>query len=55
MELTERERVLIQNALFIMECQCLDDTLNYDIKQDLIASGGVPDTDEIRLLTNKMR
>jgi len=55
MKLTEREKVLIQNALFILETQCLSDSINYEIKQDLIASGGVPDMDEIRLLTNKIR
>ena len=55
MELTQREKVLIQNALFILECQSLRDEIDYEIQQDLIASGGIPDMDEIRLLTNKMR
>lgn len=53
MELNDREKLLIQNALFILECQCLDDGINYDIKQDLM--GGVPDIDEIRALINKIR
>jgi hypothetical protein len=55
MELNDREKLLIQNALFILECQCLDDGINYDIKQDLIEGGGVPDVDEIRALINKIR
>jgi hypothetical protein len=53
--LNDREKLLIQNALFILECQSLDDSINYDIKQDLVAGGGVPDVDEIRALINKIR
>jgi len=55
MELTDREKLLIQNALFIMECQCIGDEIKYDIKQDLIEGGGVPDVDELRAIMNKMR
>ncbi len=54
MELTDREKLLIQNALFILECQCIGDDINYDIKQDLIEGGGVPEVDEIRKLMRKV-
>ena len=55
MELTEREKLIIQNAVFILECQCIGDDIDHEIKQDLIDGGGVPDMDETRALINKMR
>ena len=55
MELNDREKILIQNAIFILECQCIGDDIDHEIKQDLIDGGGVPDVDELRAIINKMR
>lgn len=54
MELNDREKLLIQNALFILECQSIGDEIDYDIKQDLKDGGGVPDMDELRKLMRKV-
>jgi hypothetical protein len=54
MELNDREKLLISNALYILECQAIGDDIDYEIKQDLIAGGGAPDMDEIRALMRKV-
>ena len=51
MELTEREKLLITNGLYILECQCRGDELDHDLVHDL---GGTPKPKEVRALMNKV-
>lgn len=57
MELTEREKVLIEYGLFVLENQCFNDgeDLHYEIKNELDERGGVPDSDETRALMAKFK
>ena len=50
-ELNNREKELITNALYILEDQCMGDELHPDIENDL---GGTPDPDEVRALMDKI-
>lgn len=52
MNITKREKDLIINALYIMECQCFGNELDHDITLDL---GVAPDSDEVRDLMNKIK
>lgn len=49
-KLTKREKNLIVQALYILECQSMGDELHYEIKDTL---GGTPSDIEIRDLMEK--
>jgi hypothetical protein len=52
MILTQREKLLITYALYIMEGQCAGRDLHYEIEDEL---GGTPDPTEVRDLMNKVK
>ena len=54
MELNDREKLLIQNALFILECQTIGDDIDYEIKQEIAQGGGNVTMEEIRELMRKV-
>lgn len=57
MKLTEREKLLIEYGLFVLENQCFNDgeDLHYEIRDELEENGGVPDSDETRALMKKIK
>lgn len=50
-ELTDRERVLIETGLYILSSECRSGDLHYELVDDL---GGVPDSDEVWSLKEKI-
>lgn len=50
---TDRERMLIINALYILECQCIGGDLDGELENEITEAGGMPEDDEIRNIMNK--
>lgn len=51
-ELTEREKLLIEYGLYVLECQCHAQELEPAVKDEL---NGTPESDEIRQLMSKFK
>lgn len=51
MILSDRERLLIVNALYILECQCYAEEIDHDLEKDF---NGTPKPSEVRNLMNKI-
>ena len=52
LNLSDREKLLLTNALYILENQCYGDELHHEVEDEL---DGVPNPDEIRALMNKIK
>jgi len=52
MTFTEREQLLIVNALYILEGQCIGEELHYELEGEF---GGIPDHEEVRALMDKIK
>jgi hypothetical protein len=46
-DFTDREKLLITSALYILECQCFGEELDHDTVREL---DGTPDPEEVRKL-----
>jgi hypothetical protein len=50
---TDREKMLITNALYILECQCIGDDLDGELKNEIEEAGGMPGDEEIRTIMER--
>ena len=51
-DLTEREKLLITNGLYMLECACRGKELGSTLKEEF---GGTPNPDEVRQLMDRIR
>lgn len=50
---TDREKMLITNALYILECQCIGGDLDGELESEIEEAGGIPEYEEIRTIMER--